>query len=225
MKKLLFFISLVSVINAESKLFEGTDLEKIAKESAERTNIKFADKEKELLSIPNEIFVQETYDWNETKKKIDKLNNYSNKKGNYSISYGLSTNHVKYGSYKNEYEFNEKNNLITLEYRLKNDSLGIASFENSFYNQSYAVYYGHYSKLTKKLELNYKIGICKGYNSEDSLLSKDGTKYIIFNNETVFYKDYSLLATVGLQYSFSNHLAVSCDLLSNAIESSIKYTF
>ena len=225
MKKLLFFISLVSVINAESKLFEGTDLEKIAKESAERTNIKFADKEKELLSIPNEIYVKKTCDLNEIKKKIDKLNNYSNKKGNYSISYGLSTNHVKYGNYKNEYEFNEKNNLITLEYRLKNDSLGIASFENSFYNQSYAVYYGHYSKLTKKLELNYKIGICKGYNSEDSLLSKDGTKYIIFNNETVFYKDYSLLATVGLQYSFSNHLAVSCDLLSNAIESSIKYTF
>jgi len=39
MKKLLLFISLVSVINAESKMFEGIDLEKIAKESAERTNL------------------------------------------------------------------------------------------------------------------------------------------------------------------------------------------
>lgn len=146
-------------------------------------------------------------------------------KGNYSISCGLSTNHVKYGDFKNEYEFNEKNNLITLEYRLKNDSLGIATFENSFYNQSYAVYYGHYSKLTKKLELNYKVGICKGYNSEDSLLSEDGKTRIYFPNQTVFYKDYSLMATVGLQYSFSNHLSVSCDLLSNAIESSVKYTF
>ena len=56
MKKLLLFISLVSVINAESKLFEGIDLERIAKESAERTNFKFADKEKELLSIPKEIY-------------------------------------------------------------------------------------------------------------------------------------------------------------------------
>ena len=208
MKKLLLFISLVSVINAESKLFEGIDLERIAKESAERTNLKFADKEKELLSVPEEI-----------------TDNYSNKKGNYSISYGLSTNHVKYGKFKDEYEFNEKNNLIILEYRLKNDSLGIATFENSFYNQSYAVYYGHYSKLAKKLELNYKVGICKGYNSEDSLLSKDGNRRIYFNNETVFYKDYSVLATIGLQYSFSNHLAVSCDLLANAIESSVKYTF
>ena len=26
-------------------------------------------------------------------------------KGNYSISYGLSTNHVKYGKFKDEYEF------------------------------------------------------------------------------------------------------------------------
>ena len=79
--------------------------------------------------------------------------------------------------------------------------------------------------MTKKLELNYKVGICKGYNSEDSLLSKDGNRRIYFNNETVFYKDYSVLATIGLQYSFSNHLAVGCDLLSNAIESSVKYTF
>lgn len=146
-------------------------------------------------------------------------------KGNYSISYGLSTNHVKYGNFKNEYEFNEDNNLITLEYRLKNDSLGIAMFENSFYNQSYAVYYGHYSNLTKKLELNYKVGICKGYNSEDVLYSNDKNSAFYFKNQTVFYKDYSVLATVGLQYSFSNHLAVNCDLLSNAIESSVKYTF
>ena len=146
-------------------------------------------------------------------------------KGNYSISYGLSTNHVKYGNFKNEYEFNEDNDLITLEYRLKNDSLGIATFENSFYNQSYAVYYGHYSKLTNKLELNYKVGICKGYNSEDVLYSNDKNSAFYFKNQTVFYKDYSVLATIGLQYNFSNHLAVSCDLLSNAIESSVKYTF
>jgi hypothetical protein len=227
MKKLLLFISLVSVINAESKLFEGIDLERIAKESAERTNLKFADKEKELLSIPEEIYeIKSLEKGKKDLKKIQEItDNYSNKKGNYSISYGLSTNHVKYGNFKNEYEFNEKNNLITLEYRLKNDSLGIATFENSFYNQSYAVYYGHYSKLTNKLELNYKVGICKGYNSEDSLLSEDGNRRIYFNNETVFYKDYSVLATIGLQYSFSNHLSVSCDLLGNAIESSVKYTF
>ena len=56
MKKLLLFISLVSVINAESKLFEGINLEKTAKESAEITNLKFADKEKELLSVPEEIY-------------------------------------------------------------------------------------------------------------------------------------------------------------------------
>lgn len=227
MKKLLLFISLVSIINAESKLFEGIDLEKIAKESAEITNLKFANKEKELLSIPKEIYEIKSLEKGEKDlKKIQEItDNYSNKKGNYSISYGLSTDHVKYGKFKDEYKFNEDNNLITLEYRLKNDSLGIATFENSFYNQSYAVYYGHYSKLTKKLELNYKVGICKGYNSEDSLLSKDGDRRIYFNNETVFYKDYSVLATVGLQYNFSNHLAVSCYLLSNAIESSVKYTF
>jgi len=142
-----------------------------------------------------------------------------------SISYGLSTNHVKYGNFKDEYKFNEDNNLITIENRYKNNAVGIAMFENSFYNMTYAVYYSHYSKVSKKLELNYRVGIMKGYNAEDYLYNKDKSSIIYFKNDTVFYKDYSLMATVGATYNFSEHLGLSVDLLSNAIETSVKYTF
>lgn len=205
MKKALIFIALFSVLKAN-------EYKEIAEESALKVNEKCKTEIKELITIPSNIYTKQIETKNETK-------------GNFSVSYGLSTNHIKYGVFKDEYKFNEDNNLIILEYRLKNDSLGVATFKNSFYNQSYAAYYGHYSKLTKKLELNYKLGIIKGYNAEDSLLSEDGKTRIYFPNQTVFYKDYSLMATVGLQYNFNEHFGLSVDLLSNAIESSVKYTF
>ena len=141
-----------------------------------------------------------------------------------SVGYSLDTTHVKHGKYKNEYSFNEDNKVISLEYNKGKNIIGITEFNNSFNNQTYGVYYGHTTKM-KKFELIYRLGILKGYNEEDSLLSNDGTREIYFNNPTVFYKDYSLMATVGIAYNFSKHLAIETDLISNAIVTSVKYTF
>ena len=141
-----------------------------------------------------------------------------------SVAYSIDTTHVKYGKYKNEYSFNEDNKVISLEYKKGKNIIGITEFNNSFYNQSYGVYYGHTTKI-KKFELLYRLGIIKGYNAEDSLLSDDKKERIYFNNPTVFYKDYSLMASVGIGYNFSKHLAIETDILSNAIVTNIKYTF
>ena len=142
-----------------------------------------------------------------------------------SVGYSLDTTHVKHGKYKNEYSFNEDNKVISLEYNKGKNIIGITEFNNSFNNQTYGIYYGSSIKINKKIYGSYKIGLLKGYNAEDSLLSDDKTQRIYFNNPTVFYKDYSLMATVGIGYNFSKHLALETDILSNAVVSSIKYTF
>ena len=149
---------------------------------------------------------------------------YNEASAEISISYSVDTSHVKYGKYKNEYSFNEDNKVISLEYKKGKNIIGITEFNNSFYNKSYGIYYGHTTKI-KKFELLYRLGIIKGYNAEDSLLSDDKKERIYFNNPTVFYKDYSLMATVGIGYNFSKHLALETDILSYAVVTSVKYTF
>ena len=142
-----------------------------------------------------------------------------------SVAYSLDTSHVKYGKYKNEYSFNEDNKVISLEYKKGKDIIGITEFNNSFYNQSFGIYYARAIKVSKKMYGIYRLGILKGYHEEDSLLSNYKTERIYFNNPTVFYKDYSLMASVGLGYNFSKHLAIESDLCSNAVVTAIKYTF
>lgn len=142
-----------------------------------------------------------------------------------SINYSLSTTHVKYGECKNEYEFNEDNNILGIEYKKGNNIIGINTFTNSFYNRTFGVYYGHVNKIKKNGYFVYRIGLLKGYNCVDKLESVDGKNEFCFVNPTVFYEDYSLLVTVGLGYNFNKHLTLETNVISNAITTSVKYTF
>lgn len=139
------------------------------------------------------------------------------------VSYALNVSHVKYGQGTNDYTFNENNNLITLEV----DKIGIASFKNSFYNQSYAIYYTNdYNIKNSKFYLNYKLGIIKGYNKIDYLKSDSKENYSYeFNNYNVIYKDIGIFATVGVGYEFNKHLSLDVNVFGNSIVSKINYTF
>ena len=41
-----------------------------------------------------------------------------------SIGYSVSTNHIKYGDNRNNYEFYEDNKVVALEYQKKNELIG-----------------------------------------------------------------------------------------------------
>ena len=69
------------------------------------------------------------------------------------------------------------------------------------------------------------MGLLKGYNSVDFLVSKSKPMELDygFRNPTVFYEDYSLLAEVGIGYQLNRKVSLETNLISNAIVSSVKY--
>jgi len=143
-----------------------------------------------------------------------------------NLAIGLNTSHVEYGYGKGDYKFNEQNKLISLEYQKDKDIIGLSSFVNSFGNNSITLYYGHESKINKRLNFVYRVGIVKGYNAIDTIRSKSESNVVYcFNNINVFYKDFGILATAGLEYKINKDVSLEADIMSNAVISSIKYKF
>ena len=142
-----------------------------------------------------------------------------------SLIVGLNTSHIEYGYGKGDYEFNEDNNLIGIEYQHKSELYSVCKFENSFYNDSYSINYRHLFG-SNKIKLMSGISLIKGYKLEDTLMSKtDSNKMYIFPNHTYIGNGWTFAPTVGLELSCSPHLKFEVDIISNAIINNIKYTF
>lgn len=141
-----------------------------------------------------------------------------------SLGIGINTSHYKgYDENGKDYTYNENNNLLVLEYQSNKNINGIMLFDNSFYNQSIALYSGKiYDKNNKGLYVVQRYGIIKGYNKTESLKSNtvENLKYD-FINPTVFYQDYSLFYSVGVGYKYKN-VGIESNILANAVVTSIK---
>ena len=198
MKKLLIFLALITVVEAES-LFNRVELTRIAQESAEKVN------------------------------RIQKIGNViKDNTRKYSIGYSINTTHIKnFDENGHDYKYYEDNKVLTLETEKNKELIGLVAFKNSFGNDTIGVYGG------KKIDKNnkswygvYRLGILNGYNYTDSLRSlTDETVVYNYRNHTVFYRDYSLLAEVGLGYQVNKSLALETNLIANAVVTSVKYTF
>lgn len=139
-----------------------------------------------------------------------------------NIGYSVSTNHIKTGDNRNNYEFYEDNKVVALEYQKKNELIGLTHFINSFGNDSMAIYYGTIiDKNNRGFYFKNTVGVVKGYNRYETLESLDGGLLYQFFNPTVFCKDYGVLFTTGVGYNKDN-LGVEVNLIGNAIVSSVK---
>ena len=198
MKKLLIFLALITVVEAES-LFNRVELTRIAQESAEKVN---------------------------RIQKIDNVIKDNTRK--YSLGYSINTTHIKnFDENGHDYKFYEDNKVLTLETEKNKELLGLVTFKNSFGNDTIGVYGGKkFDKNNKNMYFLMRGGILKGYNYTDYLPSlTDATTIYDFRNHTVFYKDYSLLAEVGLGYQVNKSLALELNIIANAVVTSVKYTF
>ena len=146
----------------------------------------------------------------------------------YSLGFSINTTHIThFDENRKDYKFYEDNNVLTIESEKNKELLGIVAFKNSFGNDTIGVYGGKkFDKNNKSWYGVYRLGLIKGYNYIDHLPSlTDETVIYDFRNHTVFYKDYSLLAEVGLGYQFNKSLALESNLIANAVVTSVKYTF
>ena len=146
----------------------------------------------------------------------------------YSLGYSINTTHIKnFDENGHDYKFYEDNKVLTLETEKNKELIGLVAFKNSFGNDTIGVYGGKkFDKNNKNMYFLMRGGILKGYNYTDSLPSlTDKTVIYNYRNHTVFYKDYSLLAEVGLGYQVNKSLALELNLIANAVVTSVKYTF
>lgn len=143
-----------------------------------------------------------------------------------TIGYGLTTNHyTSFDKNSNDYEFNENNELVTIEIEKNNKSILLGIFTNSFGNESYMLLAGYkFDKNKKDWYSIIRAGICKGYNSVDELPSKTQDFNYTFVNPTVFYKDYSAIGSFGVGYTIKD-VSLECNLLGTAVVSAIKVSF
>ena len=143
--------------------------------------------------------------------------------GKIILGYGLTTNHYKeFDRNADDYEFNESNDLVTLEYEKNNKSVLLGTFANSFGNDSVMLLSGYkFDKNNKGFYSIIRAGICKGYNQVDELPSKTQDFNYTFVNPLVFYKDYSLIGTVGAGYKIG-YISLEADILGTALVTAIK---
>jgi hypothetical protein len=140
-----------------------------------------------------------------------------------TLGYGLTTNHyTSFDKNSNDYEFNENNELVTIEIEKNNKSILLGSFTNSFGNESYMLLTGYkFDKNNKGFYSIVRAGICKGYNSVDELPSKTQNFNYTFVNPTVFYKDYSVIGSIGAGYSIGN-ISLEANVLGTAFITALK---
>lgn len=142
-----------------------------------------------------------------------------------NLAYSINTTHIN--PFNDDYKFYEDNQVITLEREKNNELIGFTHFTNSFGNESMAIYIGKvYDKNNKGFGFITRTGICKGYNKVEYLKSETVKNlYWVFNMPNVLYEDYSLFATVGIEYKFNKEVALDINLLANAVVTSLKLSF
>lgn len=146
-----------------------------------------------------------------------------------SFGYSLNTTHItSLDENSDDYKFYEQNNVLTLEIENNKELIGLVAFKNSFGNDTIGIYLGkRIDKNNKGFYTVYRTGFLKGYNKIDYLKSLDDPEnhWYGFNNKTVFYKNYSLLAEFGIGYKLNKTLSLETNLIANAVVSSVKITF
>ncbi len=115
-----------------------------------------------------------------------------------------------------DYSYNENNNLIVLEYEKNKKSVMFGVFENSFFNDSFMLM-GGYKFEKKGFYLTLRADICKGYNAVDILYSNTTANYTYeFKNFNVIYKDWSVIGTIGVGYTYKK-MSLEVDVFGSAI--------
>ena len=133
-----------------------------------------------------------------------------------NLAIGLFTHHVDNTTYVDDYSYNEKNDLIILEYEKNNKSIMFGVFENSFFEDSFMLM-GGYKFEKKGFYLSLRAGVCKGYNAVDVLYSNANPEYSYeFKNFNVIYKDWSVIGTIGVGYTYKK-MSLEVDVFGTAI--------
>lgn len=144
-----------------------------------------------------------------------------------NLGFGINSFHLDTGPNAKDYNFNNDNRIITLEYQQDKELYGVVHFTNSFGNESFGAYKGIVQDKNNKAWYSvYRVGIIKGYNRVDTLPSlTNKNKVWLFDNYTVFYKDYSLLLTYGFGYQFNKQISLEVNIIGNCITTGLKGSF
>jgi len=89
----------------------------------------------------------------------------------FEITYLALSQHIESGI-DSTTDYNANHNFIGLEYRAGKHGYAVASFRNSFYEQSYLIDYARYWKWSANVELSARIGAVTGYEHHQDYCGK-----------------------------------------------------
>ena len=141
-----------------------------------------------------------------------------------SIAVGIDTTHIRFNDNR-DYTLNESNNLIAIEYEKNDHLISLSTFENSYFNDSWSINYRH---AVGKGRLRFLTGVSliNGYNELDLLPSKTiKDMYWCCDNPFYIGNGYSIIPTIGLELKLNKHVKLETSLMTNALVSTVKYTF
>lgn len=140
-----------------------------------------------------------------------------------SIAVGLDTTHLAF--HNDDVTLNENNRLIGLEYSKGNNLISFTKFDNSYYNKSWSLNYRH---LVGKGKVRFLSGVSliKGYN-DINYIKSNTDESLIWEGDNPFYigNGYSIIPTCGIEVTLNSHVKLETSLMTNALISTVKYTF
>ena len=142
----------------------------------------------------------------------------------FSVAVGIDTTHIRFNDNR-DYTLNESNNLIAIEYEKNDHLISLSTFENSYFNDSWSINYRH-AVGKGRLRLLTGVSLINGYSELDLLPSKTiKDMYWCCDNPFYIGNGYSIIPTIGLEIKLNKYVKLETSLMTNALVSTVKYTF